>query len=454
MVTFLSLCAHAGPAPAAAPSEWLEEQAPGSYRPTAPDGFQIFEVSDFPDQSLEWDIDGIRVEHIAPEFLTQMRLARFWTLADRPESFAKDSPGSMRITSDPLQVYVVRRPENRTPLENQPDELAAIQAAICAELEFQAPTKLFLSPAGLPGIPARRPRRAHRRQDIRLPKQLKLLGGRKIEASVLSQALATVIGLTIFEGYMLSAAGFGWKADPELCGLYNNTVAAMAGCCPLSYIDLAVELGKDEGHSPWVCKPSGVFLDMARSADFDEYPMFPGGAVDTAAGGITFKNVVPAPHCMTPQRLAPQANAIVKLKVYSIWAHHLQDLNEACRLPEIVGCKDGLVTVSPGFFNSHLAGILKLYRAIKRPRYAGGMRFEFRISLADLEPTWATQLPKLLEYLASALLSVQIGKIRLEANQKQTSKQTSKQTNKQTKKQTNKQTNTQTNKQTNKQTRL
>jgi hypothetical protein len=326
-------------------------------------------------------------------------LAQFWQLADRPQKFVQDSPGGLLLTLKPLQLHVRRLPGNVNPVEGLLDELTAIQIAVCEELCACSSTKLFLSPA------------------LKFPKQLKYQGGREVSALHLSQALEIVMGMSLFEGYTLCASGFGMKGEVTDCGFYDRLRAAMTGAHPDSYIDLAVELGKNESQSPWVCRATDNFMDGARHKDYDFYPMFPGVAGNIAVGGFTFKETSPQPTGLLKQpsgrNAAPHiGKTIPKIKVYSVWAHNLMDLNQSCRVPVIVPTEDGKSMVRKNWFFNHEKGVTSFFRAAKQPRMASGLRFEFRICLRDLEITWAAQLPLMLQYLAAAVQTVEVMKVR------------------------------------------
>jgi hypothetical protein len=395
-----------GPAPAAIARSLLAfqeafGQQPGFPQPLTDRAMDSIAMEAFEDELQYWDIDGLKAIDVEGNFPLEVGVGvATWTLSDRPELFATDSPGGMRVTSYPMQLYI--HPSD-TYAGNLKADLEGIQDVLVRELVELSCAKMFLTghrdPAGRAA-----------------PRQLKHLGKREVSSDHLSKALEATMAHPVFAGFRLSAMGFGQRIEATDSAYYEKLRAALVNSVAShhSYVDIAVELGTDTSNSPCVVLPTDRWTDIARYADYDKYPAFPG--VSPGAGSVTFKKVTPTALGLMPSRLyAGMGTEIQKVKVYSVWAHHLANCNEVAHVPLLVARKNGDTLVGRSWFHHQLPGITSLYRQVLTPIAASGIRVEFRVTLAYMQEHWGDMRTLLLEWLQSTLATIKVGVLRRQA---------------------------------------
>ncbi len=126
---------------------------PGPFAPLGLESnFFDVSVADFLHDEDCWDVDGVMALDVSHTWPLDAKLGPLWTLSDRPEQYSRDSPGGLRITSEPAQLYIH---SCETWVGNLADSLTVIQDELCQQLENRSTAKLFLTPfaatAGPPG---------------------------------------------------------------------------------------------------------------------------------------------------------------------------------------------------------------------------------------------------------------------------------------------------------------
>ncbi len=348
-----------------------------------------------------WDVDGIKAYDINPEFVTACQISATWVLCDVKTPYAFDEIVGVQITKEPMLLYIYAAP-GRVAAEDLKALLADAQTALCSELEARARNRLFLDPA------------------LEHPWQLKHRGKRTVSATHLYEALRVVANLTSFAGLRLGAVWFGMKIAADDDGFYEKLVDAMmmTGASSHSYLDLAIELGTNRSPGPWVAKQNHQFA--GDQTDCFTYPMFPG--LGEGAGGVTFNNVTYAYNVLKPhgpprrghdvdgdvavEPADADADVLIKVKAYSVWAHLLKEGNCRARLPMLVPMKENRVTAKKDWFQKRIIGIHKLYQRIRRPSAASGLRVELRLTRGQLDPDWQTMKEKLLVMARATLRTI------------------------------------------------